>query len=299
MLTRSQRMHTYILDFVNKYEDIKNAFSKFYSTTTLITNISKENLINLYGDIITLDILRLDEVAEFAVLSKIERPSAEDACRMLNLIHSCVCVLNDKAIQERKRMLSQMSAFNRMYLLLRQIIDIPETEYEDLYRFLDNVLNSFSACISSGRRSLVDSLRKRIVVTSDELKSEEVGTMEYEDNGEINKDIVGKTYDNTIDGDIKEQLSIVVEEINIALGNPGSNVTANNIIKKLQDQAGLKIYAKRNPYTDYADTFRKTYMNIITQMLKDQEITMENYVRFMKDERRNKLSKATYNLFQG
>lgn len=138
-----------------------------------------------------------------------------------------------------------------------------------------------------------------MVVTSDALQSEEVGTTEYEDNGEINKDIAGRTYDGSTGGDTQEQLSIVVEEINIALGNPGSDTTANSIIKKLQDQAGLKVYAKINPYTDYADTFKTTYMKIITQMLKDDEITRESFVKFMNSEKRAKLSKATYHLFRG
>ncbi|MBD5554436.1 MAG: type I restriction endonuclease subunit R [Roseburia sp.] len=290
--------NTYILDFVNRYEDIKTAFSTFYQTTSLVTNMSRDNLVSLYADIITLNIFDVSEVAEFGELSKSENPSAADAARMLTLISTCVNVLNGRTVEERKAMLSTLSRFNRMYLLLRQIIDIPEIEYENLYRFLDNVLNSFSASRGSGRRSLIDSLRKRVVVTADVLQPQQVETTEYEDNGEINKDIAGRTYDGSTGGDTQEQLSVVVEEINIALGNPGSNETANRIIKKLQDQAGLKVYAKRNPYTDYADTFRTTYMKIITQMLKDKEITMENYVKFMKDERRNKLSKATYNLFK-
>lgn len=291
--------NTYILDFVNRYEDIKAAFSTFYQTTSLVTNMSRDNLVSLYGNIITLNIFDLFEVAEFAGLSKIEKPSATDAARMLTLINSCVNALNGKTVEERKTILAMLSRFNRMYLLLRQIIDIPEAEYENLYRFLDNVLNSFSTSSGSGRRSLVDTLRKRVVVTSDALKAEEVGTTDYEDNGEIDKDIAGRTYDDATGEDVQEQLSIVVEEINIALGNPGSDATANSIIKKLQDQAGLKVYARRNPYTDYADTFRTTYMKIITQMLKDNEITKESYVKFMNAERREKLSKATYNLFRG
>ena len=56
---------------------------------------------------------------------------------------------------------------------------------------------------------------------------------------------------------------------------------------------------KRNHYTDYADTFKTTYMKIITQMLKDNEITRESFVKFMNAEKREKLSKATYNLFRG
>jgi len=291
--------NTYILDFVNRYADIKAAFSKFYQTTTLVTNISRDVLVDLYGEIITLNIFDLSDVGEFAGLSKIEKPSAADALRMLSLINSCVTALNGRGVEERKEILSMLSRFNRIYLLLRQIIDVPEVEYENLYRFLDNVLNSFSTSGGSARRSLVDSLRKRVVVTSDGLQQESVGTTDYEDNGEIEKDIAGRNFSGVTTVDTQEQLSVVVQEINVALGNPATDETANSIIKKLQDTAGLKVYAKKNPYTDYADTFKTTYMKIITQMLKDGDITRESYRKFMNNEKREKLSKATYNLFRG
>lgn len=290
--------NTYILDFVNNYADIKAAFSTYYQTTTLCTNVSKDVLVELYGIIMGLNLFNASYLADFVTLTKKVTPDSSDALKMVTMVNDCVNVISGKEENERKTILAHFSKYNRLYLLLRQIVNVPEEEYENLYRFLENVLNSFSGSRSGRRRSLVESLKKRVIITSDDITQNDVGTSEYEDNGEITTDVQGKTYAGT-DGNDDEHLSIVVDELNEALGsNDSNNAIAKEIIRRLQVDAGLKVYARRNPYTDYADKFKASYDQTILDMMLKKEITPQQYRKFLSDDKKEKLSKATYNLFK-
>lgn len=289
--------NTYILDFVNKYQDIKGAFSRFYQTTTLCTNVSKDVLVDLYNTIIGLNLFAASEVNEFAALSKIMLPSVNDGIKMLSMVNVCVNLITGKEENERKTILAHLSRYNHLYLLLRQIVNVPEEEYENLYRFLENVLNSFSYS-RGGRKSLVESLKKRVIVTSDDITHTNVGTSNYEDNGEIVTDVRGRTY-IVPPGNDDEHLSIVIDELNEAIGsNDANNAIAKKIIKKLQFYSELKVYARRNPYTDYADKFESEYDKTILDMMLKREITAQQYCKFLSDDKKEKLAKATYNLYK-
>lgn len=288
---------TYILDFVNKYEDIKAAFSRFYQTTTLCTNISKDKLEEVYQDVISLPVIDAKDVTDFSYLIKLENPSVEDKIKMAGLISVCVRSIERLDLSVRKNMLTRMSLYFRIYILLKQITDVQESEYEDLSRFLENVLNSFSYS-RGGNKSLIDGLKKKVLITTSKITQEDVGTDEYGDNGEMIRDIKGKTYSGETTDDEKEYLSVVVDEVNIALGNNGSDERATVIIQKLHDDKSLKVYARLNEYSDYESKFKRAYIEIITTMLKEREIDTKSYSEFIKNDRIIRLSKATYNLFK-
>lgn len=289
--------NTYILDFVNHYEDIKKAFSRFYQTTSLCTNVSKDVLVALYNDVFSLNLFDVAVIDEFAELTKKENPSVAEVVKMVALVNDCVRLIEAKEEEERKTVLAHLSKYNRLYLLLRQIVNVPEEEYKKLFRFIENVLNSFSYS-RGGRKSLVASLKKRVIITIDDIEQKDVGTDEYENYGEIVSDVKGRTYTGTTGND-DDYLSVVVDEINEALGSKDeNNEIAKTIISRLQTDAGLKVYARRNPYTDYADKFKDVYNQIIINMFTDKEITPAQYRKFLSEDKKDKLAKATYNLFR-
>lgn len=288
---------TYILDFVNNYEDIKAAFSRFYQTTTLCTNISKDKLDEAYQDVVSLPVIDLGSISDFSYLVQLENPSIEDKLKMARLVSVCVQRMEELDLSVRKNMLARMSLYFRMFVLLKQITDVSEPEYEDLSQFLENVLNSFSHT-RGGNKSLIDGLKKKVLVTTTKITQENVGTDEYSDNGEMVRDIKGKAYSGETTDDEKEYLSVVVDEVNIALGNSGSNENATIIIQKLHNDNGLKVYARLNEYSDYEGKFKRAYIEIITNMLKNHEIDTRSYSEFIKSDRIIRLAKATYNLFK-
>ena len=128
----------FVLDFVNKAEDIYAAFKPYYDTTNLQESSDAGTLETLKHELNQTQIYHWSEVEAFAQIfyRAPEKQSPADHARMER--HLQPAVDRFRAIEDeeqRKEFRDKLSGYVRMYAFLSQIIPYTDAELEMLYSF--------------------------------------------------------------------------------------------------------------------------------------------------------------------
>ena len=145
-LSRLNRPHplkedTFVLDFVNDRETIREAFSDFYEGATLGDEVEPARLYELQAEIEAEGIVASDDVAEFcrAFFKPVTRQSAADHMRLQQSLDPAVerfraFLEQDEPASDLWR--SKTGAFTRIYAFLSQILPYQDSDLEKLYTYL-------------------------------------------------------------------------------------------------------------------------------------------------------------------
>jgi len=145
-LSRLNRIHThkeetFVLDFVNKREDIWKAFKQFYEGAEFGEEANPEQLYQLKNELESEGIYHLEEVDDFCAIyfKPKKRQSLKD--------HQAMNALLDPAVDRYKNFLNEnpneaelwrgkLVDFRNLYVFLSQLIPYQDTDLEKLHIFL-------------------------------------------------------------------------------------------------------------------------------------------------------------------
>ena len=145
-LSRLNRPHplkedTFVLDFVNDRDTIRDAFSDFYEGATLGDEVEPSRLYELQAEIEAAGIVDADDVDEFcrAFFRPVSRQSAADHKRLQQALDPAVerfkrALDDDEAAADLWR--AKTGAFARVYAFLAQILPYQDSDLEKLYTYL-------------------------------------------------------------------------------------------------------------------------------------------------------------------
>ena len=146
-LSRLNRMapgksRTFVLDFVNEEGDIYKAFKPFYETTPIGENADPHRLSELQHRLLELTIFTPADVTAFAeVWYRAKRNhSATDHRVMNSILDAVVQRFLDHQEDEREKFRGQLTAYRNLYAFLSQIIPYQDSDLEQLYAFVRNLL---------------------------------------------------------------------------------------------------------------------------------------------------------------
>ena len=145
-LSRLNRMHplkedTFVLDFVNDREDIREAFKQFYDGAVMGEEAEPHQMYSIKAELDASGIYLQDEVNRFVEIyfKPRERQSPAD--------HDAMSAALDPAVDRFKALIaldaegaelwrSKLGAFRNLYAFLSQVIPYQDTDLERLYTFL-------------------------------------------------------------------------------------------------------------------------------------------------------------------
>ncbi|MBN1573613.1 MAG: type I restriction endonuclease subunit R [Deltaproteobacteria bacterium] len=130
------KSETFILDFVNEAEEIRDAFQPYYQTTFLEEEIDPNKLHNLEDELEQFGIFTKEHIEEFA---KIFFNPKEPPERMQPILDRVVEVWRERTEEEREDFRSILQRFVRLYGFISQIIIFQNIEWEKLYVFGKNL----------------------------------------------------------------------------------------------------------------------------------------------------------------
>ncbi|MDE0433683.1 MAG: DEAD/DEAH box helicase family protein [Bryobacterales bacterium] len=136
------KSRTFVLDFVNEEEGIYQAFKPYYETTPVGENADPHRLSELQHRLLEWAIFTPADVTAFAeVWYRGKRyHSASDHRAMNSVLDAVVERFRDRAEEDREEFRGQLTAYRNLYAFLSQIIPYQDTDLEQLYAFVRNLL---------------------------------------------------------------------------------------------------------------------------------------------------------------
>lgn len=246
---------TFILDFVNSYEDIEEAFSRYYTTTLLSNSVTPSAIYDLEAKIdgyTVIDPFDVDEVNNILYNGKVNangKLSAKESQKINFCINKANNLIRNYSEEQQKELVITMRRFVRFYEFMIQVSCFEDVELHKKYNYITCLL-SYLNISRPGRGYNLDG---KIQATNFVQKKQK----EYNNPKMISKPIVKlPTADNFIlSPDKEERLSQIISEINSRTGSEfDKDVTVKSMLQIrdiLMKSDRLKASAKANSVKEF------------------------------------------------
>lgn len=242
----------FILDFTNDYEDIKNAFAPYYTTTLLASDLSA----NKVKDILTsiegynvIDPLDVDKANELIFKKRRGNISIKEQKSLMMSLQNANRRLKELSDENQKEFISTMRNFKRFYEYLIQVSCFEDVDIHKYYVYICYFLGIISINESGDGFDLKGKVR------ADNFIQKKGKTHTNEKN--ISKPIVKLPVADPIElpEDKKERLSEIIADINAKTGASYDIDVATKAAMQIRDimlkSEELKTSAKNNSEKDF------------------------------------------------
>ena len=239
---------TFILDFVNDYEDIQAAFSKYYTTTLLSNSVTPSAIYDLGAKIdgyTVIDPLDIEDANEILYKDDI---TAKEKKRLTFLFQKVKKNIDKLDYEEQKELVMTMRRFVRFYEFLLQASCFEDTELHKKYRFIAlllayvNIKHPGGGFNLDGKITAMNFVQKKKAEHKSKLKSDPVTKLPTADHFVLSEDK-------------EEKLSQIIAEINSIAGKEYDNDVAVKAMLQIKDimmkSEKLKTSAKNNTEKDF------------------------------------------------
>jgi type I restriction enzyme R subunit len=287
-LSRLNRIHplkedTFVLDFVNDREEIREAFKTYYEGAEMGEEVDPARMYQLKGELDASGIYLAEEVERFCAVyfKPKQKQSAMDHQAMNAALDPAVSrftVLQKEKEEEAELWRGKVQAFRNLYGFLSQVIPYQDSDLERLYVFL---------------RHLAAKLPRRhggpAYQFDDEVRLEYYRLQKISEGSISLRDGQGRPLDGPTEigsGLVREQpvaLSQLIDIINDRFGtdfNQADQFFFDQIVEAAMGDDGLRQAAAVNP----EDKFRLVFRNVLeTLFVERMDQNEEIFVRFMND----------------
>ena len=240
---------TFVLDFVNKYQDIVAAFSKYYTKTVLSNSVTPRAIYDIEAKIDGYFFLDPADVESFNKVLYESSHTAKDKKQMTFYLQKAKRVIDGFADDKRGQIALDIRHFIRFYEFLLQASCFEDVELHKKYNFLSYLIAYIRINHGGGGYNLDGMIKASEFL---QKKSEE------HKKSDITASPVLKlptAYDIVLSPAKEEHLSQIIREINSRTGRQYDNDVAikaalqiRDIMKKSEE---LKTSAKNNSEQDF------------------------------------------------
>lgn len=240
--------HTFILDFVNSYKAIKDAFAPYYTTTLLSNTVTPSAIYDLEEKLDAYAVLDPDDIDEANELLYKAKVTAKEKRKLTFLFNKTKKLIEKYDLDIQSEIVMTMRRFVRFYEFLLQASCFEDVELHKKYNFVTYVL----AYINISRPGGGFNLDGKIKATNFVQKKSE----EHKKSDLVAKPVVKlPTSDILLPQDKVEKLSQIIAEINSRTGKTYDNDVAVKAMLQIKDimmkSEKLKISAKNNSEKDF------------------------------------------------
>lgn len=199
---------TFVLDFKNKYEDIKKTFEPYYKDTILFQTISPSDIRELDKEIDEYEFLDADDIDEFNRYLYQPKRSSKDKQRMWSLLDKSLKLINKRPDVEQLEIKKNVHKFLKGYCFLIQATAYENVELHKRYNFLSYLVKEINP---GGGGNNFDIADKITVSDFRQKKMEEHKREEIEAKAEVK---IKKPVAITVEEQQKKKLSEIIDEVN-------------------------------------------------------------------------------------
>ena len=135
---------TFVLDFVNDYEAIKNSFAPYYTTTMLSNTVTSDGIYELEAKIDGYLVLDPDDVEKANDLIYSGSTTAKTQQRVIYYLQRAKAAIERLPIEEQLEIQGLMKSFVRFYEFLIQATSFEDTDLHRKYNFITYLLRFFA-----------------------------------------------------------------------------------------------------------------------------------------------------------
>ncbi|MGO1372393.1 MAG: type I restriction endonuclease subunit R, partial [Senegalia sp. (in: firmicutes)] len=288
---------TFILDFANDPEDIKEAFLPFYKTTVLDNDIEPNEIYTIYNEIFDKQVINKEDVIKFVDLIYTKKESKNAKALMENYVNNTSNRIDEFSREEKIEIRSLFKKFISLYNLIIQIAPFIDSELHRLSIYLRYLIKKIDI-ESTGGIDITD----KVILEYYRLKEgkEESIYLEDEEDIGVNVKVAGGSKAKE---DETDYLSSIINNLNDRFGTDFSDsekLAVEQIRNSLKSDKTLELKAQANTAENFRHAFEPSFDGkIIDEYAKNQNF----YGKVLTDESfKNKLMDLlmleVYNHFQ-
>lgn len=237
---------TFVLDFVNTADEIRDSFQPYYQATNLTEGVDPNNVYAIYKRVEAYRLFSEDEALEFA---KVYYSGKEDMSKLNFYLYPARKKYMDMKKEDQREFKSILQAFIRSYGFVVQVARMMDKDIQSKYIFC-KYLNK---TLPKEHETVID-LDDKIELEYYRLEKKFEGSIELtSEEGELNppKGMIGKKEEE------KEPLSVLVDKINQRYKTNFTNMdkVMEQITQDFLDDEEMVNLAKHND----PESFRKVY----------------------------------------
>lgn len=240
---------TFILDFVNDYEDIESAFSVYYTTTLLSNSVTPASIYDIEAKLdgyAVLDPMDIEAASEILYKSEIKGPEKK---KLIFMFQKAKKIVDTFEPEEQREVVLTMRRFVRFYEFLLQVSCFEDAELHKKYRFVAlllayiNIKHPGGGFNLDGKITAMDFVqKKKSEHVKSNIKSNPITKLPTAENFVLSEDKVAR-------------LSEIIAEINSMAGKTYDNDVAVKAMLQIKDimmkSEKLKTSAKNNTEKDF------------------------------------------------
>ena len=287
-LSRLNRIHplkedTFVLDFVNDREEIRDAFKTYYEGAELGEEVDPARMYAIKGELDDYGVYLEEEVSRFCdvYFKPKQRQSALDHQAMNAALDPAVSrfkVRQEESPDEAELWRGKVQAFQNLYSFLSQVIPYQDSDLERLYVYLRHLATKLPRRLSGATYQF-----------DDEVKLEYYRLQKISEGSISLKDGEARRLDGPAEvgsGLVREQpvpLSQLIDVVNERFGtdfNQADQLFFDQIVEAAMADDALRQAAAVNP----GEKFQLLFKNVLERLFVDRMDQNEDiFVRFMND----------------
>src|SRR5262245_46398837 len=287
-LSRLNRIHplkedTFVLDFVNDREEIREAFKTYYEGAEMGQEVDPVRMYQLKGELDASGIYLVEEVERFCAVYFKPKPkqSAQDHQAMNAALDPAVSrftVLQRDKQDEAELWRGKVQAFRNLYAFLSQMIPYQDSDLERLYVFLRHLAAKLPRRKSGPSYQFDDDVRleyyrlQKISEGSISLKEGEARPLDGPKE-------VGSGLVRAGEVPLSQLIDVVNERFGTAF-NQADQLFFDQIVEAAVTDDGLRQEAAVNPEDKFELVFRNLLERLFVERMDQNE---EIFVRYMND----------------
>lgn len=269
---------TFVLDFANEPEDIKEAFMPFYRVTTLDNDIDPNEIYTVEQTIYDRQVINREDVILFTEIFYKEKHSKADISTMNNCVNNSIDRMSGFTKEETIDFKALISKFLNLYNLIIQVAPIADSDLHRLSIYLRYLIKKIEIETTGG----VD-ITDKILLQYYKLEKKTEGIIYLEDGEQIGVGITVSGGKGAVEEE-KDLLSHIIEKLNEKYGTNFSNsekLAVEQISTNLKTNKDLEKKAMANSYDVFKHAFEPTFLDGV---IKEYDKNQEFYGRILRDE---------------
>ncbi|MHB8173136.1 MAG: type I restriction endonuclease subunit R [Nitrospirota bacterium] len=265
---------TFVLDFVNKPEDILEAFQPYYEQTLIGERADAKQLYELQAKLDEKQVYFKSEVEEFCKVfyKPQQNQTSADHARMNACIDPAVSRFKERDEEEREEFRDVLVAYRNLYGFLSQVIPFQDSDLEKLYTYIRFLLTKLPKKTTGPVYDFDDDVALKYY----RLQKISEGSISLENGkgGEVSGPTEvgsGKAHDEQI------ELSQLIDIINERFGTefkPADQLFFDSIKEDAMSDSSLRQAAMANSMENFGFVFLKALEGLfIDRMEQNEEIT--------------------------